>query len=153
MVPGDMYQWSWGIFAKKSKLHDGGGPDTVVSPIKTFIFEEFLIVMIQHKIILGTDLFHLNAIVCYTKLVNINFDKYFTCFIALLWWSIAAPWPAPVLQCRLGVLLQLKYQRGNRAAPVLVLLLSTLGCHQPPRQICERCLTMVVFFRCPASFK
>ena len=40
--------------------------------------------MIQHKIILGTDLFHLNAIVCYTKLVNINFDKYFTCFIALL---------------------------------------------------------------------
>ena len=32
MVPGDMYQWSWGIFAKKSKLHDAGGPDTVVSP-------------------------------------------------------------------------------------------------------------------------
>ena len=28
-----MYEWSWGIFAKKSKLHDAGGPDTMVSPI------------------------------------------------------------------------------------------------------------------------
>ena len=27
-----MYEWSSGIFAKKSKLHDAGGPDTVVSP-------------------------------------------------------------------------------------------------------------------------
>ena len=27
-----MYEWSWGIFAKKSKLHDAGGPDTMVSP-------------------------------------------------------------------------------------------------------------------------
>ena len=27
-----MYEWSWGIFAKKSELHDAGGPDTVVSP-------------------------------------------------------------------------------------------------------------------------
>ena len=27
-----MYEWSRGIFAKKSKLHDAGGPDTVVSP-------------------------------------------------------------------------------------------------------------------------
>ena len=27
-----MYEWFWGIFAKKSKLHDAGGPDTVVSP-------------------------------------------------------------------------------------------------------------------------
>ena len=32
MVPGDMYEWSRGIFAKKSKFHDAGGPDTVVSP-------------------------------------------------------------------------------------------------------------------------
>ena len=28
-----MYKWSWVIFAKKSKFHDAGGPDTVVSPI------------------------------------------------------------------------------------------------------------------------
>ena len=27
-----MYEWFWGIFAKRSKLHDAGGPDTVVSP-------------------------------------------------------------------------------------------------------------------------
>ena len=27
-----MYEWFWGIFAKKSKLHDAGGPDTMVSP-------------------------------------------------------------------------------------------------------------------------
>ena len=27
-----MYKWSWVIFAKKSKFHDAGGPDTVVSP-------------------------------------------------------------------------------------------------------------------------
>ena len=33
-----MYEWSWGIFAKKSKLHDAGGPDTVVSPIVTDYF-------------------------------------------------------------------------------------------------------------------
>ena len=33
MVPGDMYEWSWGIFAKKTKFHDAGGPGTVVSPI------------------------------------------------------------------------------------------------------------------------
>ena len=32
MVPGDMYEWSRVIFAKKSKFHDEGGPDTVVSP-------------------------------------------------------------------------------------------------------------------------
>ena len=32
MVPGDMYEWSRVIFAKKSKFHDAGGPDTVVSP-------------------------------------------------------------------------------------------------------------------------
>ena len=28
-----MYEWSWVIFAKKTKFHDAGGPDTVVSPI------------------------------------------------------------------------------------------------------------------------
>ena len=28
-----MYEWSRVIFAKKSKFHDAGGPDTVVSPI------------------------------------------------------------------------------------------------------------------------
>ena len=27
-----MYEWSWGIFAKKTKFHDAGGPGTVVSP-------------------------------------------------------------------------------------------------------------------------
>ena len=27
-----MYEWSRVIFAKKSKFHDAGGPDTVVSP-------------------------------------------------------------------------------------------------------------------------
>ena len=27
-----MYKWSWVIFEKKSKFHDAGGPDTVVSP-------------------------------------------------------------------------------------------------------------------------
>ena len=27
-----MYKWSSVIFAKKSKFHDAGGPDTVVSP-------------------------------------------------------------------------------------------------------------------------
>ena len=27
-----MYEWSWGIFAKKSEIHNAGGPDTVVSP-------------------------------------------------------------------------------------------------------------------------
>ena len=27
-----MYKWSWVIFVKKSKFHDAGGPDTVVSP-------------------------------------------------------------------------------------------------------------------------
>ena len=32
MVPGDMYEWSRVIFAKKSKFHVAGGPDTVVSP-------------------------------------------------------------------------------------------------------------------------
>ena len=32
MVPGDMYKWSGGIFAKKTKFHDAGGPGTVVSP-------------------------------------------------------------------------------------------------------------------------
>ena len=34
MVPGDMYEWSRVIFAKKSKFHDAGGPDTVVSPCR-----------------------------------------------------------------------------------------------------------------------
>ena len=33
MVPGDVSEWSWGIFAKKAKFHDAGGPGTVVSPI------------------------------------------------------------------------------------------------------------------------
>ena len=33
MVPGDMYKWSGGIFAKKTKFHDAGGPGTAVSPI------------------------------------------------------------------------------------------------------------------------
>ena len=28
-----MYKWSGGIFAKKTKFHDAGGPGTVVSPI------------------------------------------------------------------------------------------------------------------------
>ena len=28
-----MYEWSRVIFAKKSKFHDAGGPDTVVLPI------------------------------------------------------------------------------------------------------------------------
>ena len=28
-----MYEWSRVIFAKKSKFHDAGGPDTVVSPL------------------------------------------------------------------------------------------------------------------------
>ena len=28
-----MYKWSWVIFVKKSKFHDAGGPDTVVSPL------------------------------------------------------------------------------------------------------------------------
>ena len=27
-----MYEWSRVIFAKKSKFHNAGGPDTVVSP-------------------------------------------------------------------------------------------------------------------------
>ena len=41
-----MYKWSWVIFVKKSKFHDAGGPDTVVSPfvnqllfIKQIVFE------------------------------------------------------------------------------------------------------------------
>ena len=38
MVPGDMYEWSRVIFAKKSKFHDAGGPDTVVSPFMYFDF-------------------------------------------------------------------------------------------------------------------
>ena len=33
MVPCDMYEWSRVIFAKKSKFHNAGGPDTVVSPL------------------------------------------------------------------------------------------------------------------------
>ena len=33
-----MYEWSWGIFAKKSEIHDPGGPDTVVSPSALFFF-------------------------------------------------------------------------------------------------------------------
>ena len=33
MAPGDMYKWSLLIFAKKSKFHDAGGPDTVVLPL------------------------------------------------------------------------------------------------------------------------
>ena len=37
MVPGDMYEWSRVIFAKKSKFHDAGGPDTVVSPNITLV--------------------------------------------------------------------------------------------------------------------
>ena len=37
MVPGDMYEWSRVIFAKKSKFHDEGGPDTVVSPYNIII--------------------------------------------------------------------------------------------------------------------
>ena len=32
MVPGDMYEWPRVIFVKKSKFHNAGGPDTVVSP-------------------------------------------------------------------------------------------------------------------------
>ena len=32
MVPGDMYEWFWVIFAKNTKFHDAGGPGTVVSP-------------------------------------------------------------------------------------------------------------------------
>ena len=32
MVPGDMYEWSWGIFAKKIKFHDAGGPGIVGLP-------------------------------------------------------------------------------------------------------------------------
>ena len=28
-----MYEWFRVIFAKKSKFHDAGGPDTVVSPL------------------------------------------------------------------------------------------------------------------------
>ena len=32
MVLGDMYEWSGGIFAKKTKFHNAGGPGTVVSP-------------------------------------------------------------------------------------------------------------------------
>ena len=32
MVLGDKYEWSWEIFAKKTKFHDAGGPGTVVSP-------------------------------------------------------------------------------------------------------------------------
>ena len=32
MVPGDMYKWFGVIFVTKSKFHDAGGPDTVVSP-------------------------------------------------------------------------------------------------------------------------
>ena len=32
MIPGDMYEWSGGIFAKKTKFHDAGGPGTMVSP-------------------------------------------------------------------------------------------------------------------------
>ena len=38
MVPGDMYKWSGGIFAKKTKFHDAGGPGTVVSPnVQSFL--------------------------------------------------------------------------------------------------------------------
>ena len=37
MVPGDMYKWSGGIFAKKTKFHDAGGPGTVVSPITSSV--------------------------------------------------------------------------------------------------------------------
>ena len=35
-----MYEWSRVIFAKKSKFHDEGGPDTVVSPY----------IIIQHSV-------------------------------------------------------------------------------------------------------
>ena len=27
-----MYEWSWGIFAKKTKFHSAGGPGTMVLP-------------------------------------------------------------------------------------------------------------------------
>ena len=37
MVPGNKYKWSGGIFAKKTKFHDAGGPGTVVSPINGFV--------------------------------------------------------------------------------------------------------------------
>ena len=36
-----MYEWSWVIFAKKSKFHDAGGPDTVVSPYLRHFFINF----------------------------------------------------------------------------------------------------------------
>ena len=32
MIPGDMYEWSGGIFAKKTKFQNAGGPGTMVSP-------------------------------------------------------------------------------------------------------------------------
>ena len=37
MIPGDMYEWSGGIFAKKTKFHDAGGPGTVVSPMNNIV--------------------------------------------------------------------------------------------------------------------
>ena len=51
MVPGDMYEWSRVIFAKKSKFHDAGGPDTVVSPL----FNGYIIDKINTKIIVSLD--------------------------------------------------------------------------------------------------
>ena len=33
-----MYEWSWGIFAKKTKFHGAGGPGTMVSPTMGIIW-------------------------------------------------------------------------------------------------------------------
>ena len=45
-----MYEWSRVIFAKKSKFHDAGGPDTVVSPIadQTYCQDTVLELCWQH---------------------------------------------------------------------------------------------------------
>ena len=34
-----MYEWSRVIFAKKSKFHDAGGPDTMVLPFKFYFLK------------------------------------------------------------------------------------------------------------------
>ena len=38
-----MYEWSLGIFAKKTKYHNAGGPGTVVSPNNNWTVNNVLI--------------------------------------------------------------------------------------------------------------
>ena len=44
-----MYKWSWVIFVKKSKFHDVGGPDTVVSPTVQYSTVQYSIIQYSNS--------------------------------------------------------------------------------------------------------